>query len=669
MPRGAVLRRLDQLFDGGTVAGLGEGQLLERYLARRDEAAFEALVARHGPMVLGVCRRVLRDPDAVDDAFQAVFLVLVRKAGAIRHRDLLGPWLHAVATRTAHRARAVASRRRAVEGAAPTPGAEPPDPLGDPAARHDAAELRALLDEEVARLPEKYRVPVVLCYFQNHTHDEAAARLGWPVGTVRGRLARARDRLRDRLVRRGLAPAVAISSAVLVRQAAGASVPPALAFATLRAAVAAAGSGAMLTSVSVTAVALSREIARSLFMSKLKLAAAGAMTAAGLVTAGAAVHAVQEPRDVLPSPAASPSDSRPKSPDDAPRPIEEATVADRASTSEAPPAGDVRPAEAPSSPFRAQDAGDRPKDDVARGLIPVVPDGPPEASGADLAAYPRQPPAGPPGSQATPPMPPAPWGYRYERAQVVTGPDGATRQALVLVLDDQSSDLTPAPLARSANPVAPPSPNVQPARRAPEAMTLPSLDSERLEAPNATTDIKAYLARTRQEVAASIHTLSAERGTLHKRLQQIDADLESLHALQKALASEAPLDLRPISDGARESRRFPASDVEGGLFPPSADEALPDLKPLSQTNDSREGGLEFTAHRQDRPSPATADTTRIEALETRLAGLLETADAIRNEIQSLRHEGDELGPASFPTESALDEAPLDVLDAGAPESP
>src|SRR3954449_8238622 len=114
----AILGHVRQLFGAGTLVGMAEGQLLERFSSRRDEAAFELIVARHGPMVLGVCRRILSDPDDVEDAFQATFLVLVRKAGSLRDRDRVGNWLFGVASRVALRARATSSRRRAVEGAA-----------------------------------------------------------------------------------------------------------------------------------------------------------------------------------------------------------------------------------------------------------------------------------------------------------------------------------------------------------------------------------------------------------------------------------------------------------------------------------------------------------------------------------------------------------------------
>ena len=144
------------------------GQLLERFAADRDEAAFEALVTRHGPMVLGTCRRMLADPHDVEDAFQATFLVLARKAGSIRDGDRLGPWLHGVARRVAPGPGPWPRRRNARERpGGEEPAVEPPDAL-------EAVEVRAALDEELARLPEKYRAPLVLCYLEGLTHDEAA---------------------------------------------------------------------------------------------------------------------------------------------------------------------------------------------------------------------------------------------------------------------------------------------------------------------------------------------------------------------------------------------------------------------------------------------------------------------------------------------------------------
>jgi RNA polymerase sigma factor (sigma-70 family) len=200
---GELVRHLGQLFGRGTVAGLADVQILERYIVHRDEPAFEALVARHGPMVLGVCRRLLRDPNDIDDAFQATFLILARKADKLRDRDALGPWLHGVAFRVASRARAATIRRRRREPLdaraielAPAPGSARPD-------------LRWLLDEEILRLPARLRLPVVLCLIEGRTYDEAAEQLRWTSGMVRGRLAEARARLRERLIRRGEAPAIA----------------------------------------------------------------------------------------------------------------------------------------------------------------------------------------------------------------------------------------------------------------------------------------------------------------------------------------------------------------------------------------------------------------------------------------------------------------------------
>ena len=194
---GAAWRRLDGLLRGGTIVGLDEPELLDRFVTRRDPVAFEAIVARHGAMVWGVCSRTLRDPHDAEDAFQATFLILAARAGAIRHREKLGGWLHGVAAKVAKKARQNAARRRteALDAAAEIAGK--PD---SPERRDQIAELH----EELARLPGKYREPIVLCHLEGCTHDEAADRLGWPVGTVRGRLARGRERLKQRLTRRGL---------------------------------------------------------------------------------------------------------------------------------------------------------------------------------------------------------------------------------------------------------------------------------------------------------------------------------------------------------------------------------------------------------------------------------------------------------------------------------
>jgi RNA polymerase sigma factor (sigma-70 family) len=191
------------------VETLTDEQLLDWFLNRDDgsaEAAFRAIVLRHGPMVLGVCRHILNQHQDAEDAFQATFLVLARKGGSIRDRRVLARWLYEVAYRIAMRARTNGVRRRTHE----RQGGEMAATVTND--NHGWVELRPVLHEEVNRLPEKYRVPVILCYLEGKTNEEVAEQLKWPVGTVKGRLSRARDLLRSRLSRRGLA----LSAAFLV---------------------------------------------------------------------------------------------------------------------------------------------------------------------------------------------------------------------------------------------------------------------------------------------------------------------------------------------------------------------------------------------------------------------------------------------------------------------
>jgi RNA polymerase sigma factor (sigma-70 family) len=218
----AISAGLRQVFAGRTVAGMGSGDLVRRFAAAGDEAAFEALVLRHGPMVLGVCRRTLRDPHDVDDAFQATFLVLARRAGAIRDGDLIGPWLFGVAQRVSRRARDEAARRRAVERTGVEVDPPAPEP---PTAGADLLEIRAVIDQEIARLPDRLRGPVLLCDLEGRTQPEAAGELGLTEGAVRGRLAKARALLRSRLLRRGVvAPSAVIASATAPEAATAAAI-------------------------------------------------------------------------------------------------------------------------------------------------------------------------------------------------------------------------------------------------------------------------------------------------------------------------------------------------------------------------------------------------------------------------------------------------------------
>jgi RNA polymerase sigma factor (sigma-70 family) len=174
-----------------------DAELIECFLTTRDEQAFGVLLGRHGPLVWGVCRRVLGRLHDAEDAFQATFLILARKAASIRRRTSLRCWLHGVALRVAVRAKAGARQQR--QG----PALDPRSADG-PADAACAAELASVLDEEIRRLPERYRVPLVLCYLLGRTNEEAARELGWPKGTVAVRLARGRERLRRPLLRRGL---------------------------------------------------------------------------------------------------------------------------------------------------------------------------------------------------------------------------------------------------------------------------------------------------------------------------------------------------------------------------------------------------------------------------------------------------------------------------------
>ncbi|MBA4064038.1 MAG: hypothetical protein C0501_10060 [Isosphaera sp.] len=260
-----------------------DGQLLGAFVRGRDEAAFAALVRRHGPMVLGVCRRVLRNGADADDAFQAAFLVLARRAGALGSRELLAGFLHRVAFNTARKLRR-ANRRRAGRETPLAGVAEPAAAVSD-----DRDELLAVLDEELSRLPDRYRVPVVLCDLEGATRREAAVRLGWPEGTVAGRLARARKLLADRLAARGVAPAAGVVVVVP-----GASATPGLVAGAVRLAAGGAASARVAE--------LSQGVLTAMFANKLRAAAAVALTA-GLVVAGAYRAATAGP-DPAPPPVA-----------------------------------------------------------------------------------------------------------------------------------------------------------------------------------------------------------------------------------------------------------------------------------------------------------------------------------------------------------------------------
>jgi RNA polymerase sigma factor (sigma-70 family) len=272
-----VLRYLQALAGAAGGGDRRDAELLEEFVARRDEAAFATLLERHGPLVLGVCWQVLGDAHDAEDAFQAVFLVLARRGRSIRRHASLAAWLHRVAVNVSRTAQLASARRRTHEKKAILISSA--TPVVDEA----ACDWQPLLHEEVDRLPEKYRVPVVLCYFEGKTHDQAARQLRWPLGTVKGRLARARDLLRTRLARRGVALTVAGLAAALA-ESATAAVSPALLGATLRAALtfAAGGAGADLAASAVAAT-LARGALHTSIGTKL-LSVVALLLVAGLAT-------------------------------------------------------------------------------------------------------------------------------------------------------------------------------------------------------------------------------------------------------------------------------------------------------------------------------------------------------------------------------------------------
>lgn len=250
-------------------------QLLHNFIERRDQAAFEALMQAHGPMVYGVCSRILRNHHDAEDAFQATFLVLARKAASIARRELLTKWLYRVAYHTALKAKAASESRQSKEKQM----AELPDPAV--AAEEKWSDVAPLLDRELSRLPEKYRMPVLLCDLNGKTGKEAALLLGWPEGTVADRLRKARGLLAQRLARQGLTLSGAAFAMLLAQNAASAAVPTTLLASTAQAASALAVTHAVPAGVvSAKVVGLSKGVLKAMLVAKLKLAAAAVVIVA-----------------------------------------------------------------------------------------------------------------------------------------------------------------------------------------------------------------------------------------------------------------------------------------------------------------------------------------------------------------------------------------------------
>jgi RNA polymerase sigma factor (sigma-70 family) len=262
----SILRHLRKLVGTGPAPDSTDAQLLERFAAQRDEAAFAALMERHGPLVWGVCRHILRHQQDAEDAFQATFLVLARKAAAIRKSEAVASWLHGVAYRVATKARQTIAKRRARQSEVPMPREEQPSEVG-------LHELQAVLDEEVQRLPKKYRAPFVLCCLESMGRAEAAAELGWHEGTLSTRIARARQLLERRLARRGITLSAVLSATALAQNAAAGTIPSALLISTVRG-VQASLAGKAIEAVSAPVIALAGAVVKVMFITKLAVGAA-----------------------------------------------------------------------------------------------------------------------------------------------------------------------------------------------------------------------------------------------------------------------------------------------------------------------------------------------------------------------------------------------------------
>lgn len=291
MPQHALNHVLDRIKTTAFAlddADMSDGQLLDRYIACRNEAAFAALVRRHGPMVLAVCRRVVANAQDAEDAFQATFLVLVRKAATIQPRDLVGNWLYGVAYRAAMKVRTMTARQRRRE--------KPMQDLPEPAAERSLLEdLLPLLDQELNALPEKYRLPIVLCDLEGKSRKEAAKYLGWPEGTVAGRIAQARSLLARRLARHGVPLSGGIVTALLAQSGAAAAVPAMLASATIKSAgLFAAGQCAAAASTRVAD--LVEQLLKAMLIGKLKfmLLVVAALT---LIVVGGALFSLGQAAD------------------------------------------------------------------------------------------------------------------------------------------------------------------------------------------------------------------------------------------------------------------------------------------------------------------------------------------------------------------------------------
>lgn len=287
-PRIARVRHLFQSACPRNETELTDEQLLTNFVERRDEAAFADLVFRHGPMVWRVCRHALTNQHDAEDAFQATFLVLVRKSASVRPREMLANWLHGVASTTAHRARATAAKRGARERQV-TPMPERPVPPANP-----RADLHAVIDLELSRLPEKYRVLILLCDLEDRSRKEVAHQLGLPEGTVAGRLARARVLLARRLTRQGITLSGGLLAALLAEKAVG-NVPPGVLTSTITTAARFAAESAAAGVVCPQVATLAEGVMKTIWHAKLKATATLAVVLIGVCMTLFASGALSQP--------------------------------------------------------------------------------------------------------------------------------------------------------------------------------------------------------------------------------------------------------------------------------------------------------------------------------------------------------------------------------------
>jgi RNA polymerase sigma factor (sigma-70 family) len=281
----AVLGYIRKLVADRKDLDLPDHQLLDRFAAQRDETAFAALLKRHGPMVLSVCQSILHNLHDAEDAFQAVFLILARKAGSIHRREAVSSWLHRVAYHLAVRTQADAARRRVLEKRAVTM------PSADPVLDLSLRELRTVVNEELQRLPEAYRAPLVLCCLEEKSLEEAGRLLGWSQSTVKGRLQRGRERLRARLRRRGLELSVGVLASVVSTNFACAQISAKLSASTLKAALwLAAGKGPVAGVISAKVAALVQGASNTMFTSKATIATVLFLATSVAVVSGVALH-------------------------------------------------------------------------------------------------------------------------------------------------------------------------------------------------------------------------------------------------------------------------------------------------------------------------------------------------------------------------------------------